>query len=194
MYIPHTVLRRVVPACSLALLSACHCLPRPAQCAHTRVQTLGVEDGFAPPEAAPVQSPALVLLMESTPTPEQGFDEAVGGHEFGASFRLGGGRLCTVRVEVAVRPGYPPHELPIRGGNNDVIKIGRAPFNSASSAPVFHRGFVWPAGSSGRRTLSIYLPVNAVQTYIDTADEPMIDLYIHDDTNVDFIRITETYR
>lgn len=197
MNILPTILRRVVPTCAFALLSACHCLPRPGtgECAKTGVQTLGVEDDFVPPEAAPVLSPALTFFMDTTRSnPAQGFDGARGGAEFGASFRLSGKRLCTVLVEVRTRPGYPPHVAPLQGANNDRITIGRAPFDSTASAPVFHSGLVWPAGwSSGPRTLSVHLPADAVQRYINSAGEPMIDLYIHDDTNVDFIRVTHTY-
>lgn len=181
------VLRRIVPAGSLALLSACHCLPRPGPCANTGVQMLDIQDDFAPPGSPRVQSPALVTLLAGTITREQGFDESVASGEFGASFRLGGGRLCTVLVEVGVRIGR------LAGSDNDPITIGRAPFDSTASAPVFHRGPVWPTGSSSPRTISIILPVDAVQRYIDSADDPMIDLFIHDDTNVDFIRVTHTY-
>jgi hypothetical protein len=189
MNILPNVLRRVVLVCPLVLLSACHCLPRPGSCARSGVQTLDTEDDFAPPGSRPVQSPALVSYIAKTPTrDEQGFDDARRyGAEFGASFRLEGRRLCSVQVEVRAR------NHAVGGFNNDWIVIGGAPFDSTSSAPVFHRGPVWPTGSATPRTISINLPVGAVQTYIDTADDPMIDVYIHDDTNIDFIRVTHTY-
>lgn len=195
MNIPPNVLRRVLPACSVALLSACHCFhkpPAPGACAYSGVQMLDVEDNFAPPGLPRVQSPQLVFYMDTTASPEQGFDadSRTGNHEFGVSFRLDRRRLCSVRVEVRGRIARERDGGLWGGYHNDWIAIGRAPFDSTS--PVFHRGAVWPT-SSTPQTLSIELPVGAVQRYIDSADDPMIDLYIHDDTNVDFIRVTHTY-
>lgn len=188
MNILPNALRSLVPAaCSLALLSACHWPHTPGPCANTSVQTIGVADGFVPPETAPLRSAPLTAYLATQPGAEQGLDETGGNREFGASFRLGGGKPCTVQVEVGTRVGLLP------GSNNDRITIGGAPFTGTPGAPVFHAAQVWPASSTSPQTITVTLPASAVQAYVATASQPMIDVHIQDDTNVDFIRVTHTY-
>lgn len=173
-------LRLLVPS-SLILLGASRAPEStpPAQCQQTSTRRFGSNDNFQAPEPAPTLSPPLAAYMASM-APAQGYDGIGGDRPFGATFRVGG-NLCSVVVQLRLRRST--------GYGNDGISIGRAPFTTY----VFHNAPVWPASSTSPQVLTIPLPVAAVQAYINTQPAPAIDVFIQDDTNVDWIQVTHTY-
>ena len=177
--------RRVLALALVLAIPSCapNLGPVPVGCTRNASQTIETPDNFTPPGPVPYVSPALTSFLAALPSTQQ-FDENKVDAAFGASFRIDADVVCSVQVDVGVRHG-------VAGGwTNDGITVGVAPFGSSN--PSFYSAVIWQAKDPSSKVLSFNLPAWQVSNYLN-GTVPPIDVYLQDDTNVDFIKVSWTY-
>lgn len=140
-------------------------------------------DNFVGPQAATL-SPALQAYFVGKP--RRNFDEGGKDKGFGQSFQLNCCKICRAVLEIRVR-NDDQNGL----ASNDGLAVGVAPF-TVRFAPAYT---VWPSSSPLVRTISLPLNVSALNNYImNSAGCPWwLDVYVQDDTAVDYVKLTVWY-
>ncbi len=142
-------------------------------------------DNFAGPEASTL-SPALNSYFVSNNLTRRVFDDGGKDRAFGQSFQLNCCKICKAVLEIRVR-----NEDPNGLASNDGLAVGVAPFTTVRFAPGYA---IWnPPGSP--RTITLPLNVSALNDYImKSANCPWwLDVYVQDDTAVDYVKLTVSY-
>lgn len=169
-----------------------------AQCRETLLEA-GVDDHFDPQNTSEPASPgaALLVLLEGNPA---SFDDPSANRPFGHSFSLPQGS-CLVAAQLELRA------KPLAGSANDALHLGfvgrdgafagtRASVYFGSGNPSSLPALLsdsWSAASyPDGRTFSFDLAnlAGAVNLLPDLALHRTLDLYVQDDTSVDFLRLT----
>ncbi len=107
---------------------------------------------------------------------------------FLASLPLPARKLCSADLEIHVRrqTNGPTFEF------NDFLLIGFAPFGVSGTRKTLFQGAIW-AGDAPRvseKTARIPLPASELNTFVLLTPAPhFLDLILHDDTAVDFVRL-----
>lgn len=174
----------IVTATTLSALGACKGAPFTI--------TAGVEDNFTRPPK-PV-SPSVPLLR--TRTVQQfanghfrRFDEDGEDLLFATSLPLPARKICDAIFEIRVRRraiGGLSWEF------NDYLLVGFAPFGETSVHKVLFRGGIW-AGDPAKlavKTARVPLPALEINRFILlTAAPHVLDVEVHDDTSVDYVKL-----
>ena len=155
-------------------------LPIAAACSVTVTDLEGVIDNFAQPPDPTTQSPALQAYLASVGGPQSQYDTTGCDKKFGGSWRLCTCETCGARLEVRVRRCGSSLD------NNDGYHVGVAPFGPGRSAAS---GAVWQAGDPTEKTLVINLTRDQLKVLCANKAQ-FLDLYIQDDTIVDWARLT----
>lgn len=158
-----------------------YCVPDAGSCSVTTSYLHGAMDAFAAPVDATTPSAALLAFLG--PTRSQ-YDTPGCNRHFGDSFQLATClrcKFCGAKVEI--------HLKPCNGNaSNDNYTIGVAPFGTAGTIAS---GRIWPSGTPAETTLTIDLPAsNLNQLFCKGKKQPTLDVYIEDDTIVDWVRLT----
>ena len=148
------------------------------------VYSTGTVDNFVVKENATL-SPALQSFFVGKPRRE--FDDGGIDRGFGQSFQLNCCKICAATLEVRIR-----NEQPGGLANNDGLTVGIAPFNVkfASVGPL------WTSSPTPLvKTVTVPLPPGALNNYImNSASCPWwLDVYVQDDTAVDYVKLTVWY-
>ena len=107
---------------------------------------------------------------------------------FLASLPLPARKLCSADLEIHVRRRTDGPTLDF----NDFLLIGFAPFGVSGTRKTLFDGAIW-AGDPPRiseKTARIPLPASELNTFVLLTPAPhFLDLVLHDDTAVDFVRL-----
>ena len=165
--------------------------PGAAACEHFVVLWAGKPDNFQAP-ADPVElvheSFFKMDLAKASPRLRQ-FDEPTFDRPMLVSFPLPRVRLCSGTAELSVRRGQEV------GADNDQIRVGAAPFESAFTPWLDHN--IWldrPDLTQRRLVVPISAKLLATAQAVHAGDGvATLDLVIGDDTEVDYIKLTLVY-
>jgi hypothetical protein len=152
----------------------------------------GKPDNFnvsGPPELAP-KSPGLLAYFSSNHLTPRNFDEPGSDKALGQSFFIRCCKVCRAELEIRIRE----ESSGPNAGDNDAITVGQAPSFSprAASGKLWTSPFV-PGGNvvGNPKTITIPLSVGVLNVYISKADtcNVPIDIYVQDDTAVDYVKL-----
>lgn len=151
----------------------------------------GEKDNFqggkkaATPSAELLRSP----VGSSTYGKYRGYDEPGEDKLFATSIPIPKRNVCSVRVEVRLR-------RKLSGGLsfefNDFIQLGFAPLAPVGVRRSLLRGGVWigEAPSVQVKSLQLTLPAPDVNRYLEQTKGPyLLDVLVHDDTEVDYVTL-----
>lgn len=169
-----------------------------AQCRETLLEA-GVDDNFNPQNMSEPASPdaALLIMLGADPA---SFDDPSPNRQFGHSFSLLQGS-CLVAAQLELRA------KPLAGSGNDALHLGfvgrDGAFAGTRASAYFGSGNppslpallsdAWSPASypSGHVfTLDLANLAGGVNLLPDLATQRAIDLYVQDDTSIDFLRLT----
>lgn len=159
------------------------------RCTITTVYLKGNVDNFAPPADPTHPSPALTSFLASLHP--VGYDVDQPNHAFGDSFRLCACETCSATLEIRVKK-TTQRDNPA----NDDIYVGVAPF---SAAQRIIDGRIWTNDNpEPPKTLTYSFTPAQLQKFTQlTCHQPAtdrwLDVYIEDDTVVDWMRLTITH-
>jgi hypothetical protein len=151
-----------------------------SKCTITTTDLEGVVDSFAPGIDPTSLSPALTAFLTANP-PKSQYDEPGCDKHFGESFRLCTCETCGGRLEIQVR------KCSSTLVSNDGYVIGVAPFGPNQRVV---QGQVWAPGDPNTKTLVIQLPNPQLSQVLCANNTQWLDIYIQDDTIVDWARLT----
>lgn len=145
-------------------------------------------DGFAPPGTPATLSPALNAWLVAPRTPRRGYDQAGLNMHFGDSMRIRPCKVCRAQLEIRVKRASSTSAA------NDALHVGGAPFNTAVlkvASPVP----LWQSTGLTDRVLTVPLPAAALNNYIFNGPPgtSLLDVYVQDDSNVDYAKLTVWY-
>ena len=125
-------------------------------------------------------SPQLAAFLAPLHPVGYGVDQP--NHAFGDSFRVCGCETCGGKIEIGVRK-TSAGDNPL----NDDYYVGLAPFG-----PRVVDGRVWSAGDGASKTLTVNLPAAALNKVLcsEKGCPLWLDVYVEDDTVVDWIKLT----
>jgi hypothetical protein len=155
----------------------------PTRCSVVTVYTHGQMDSFALPVDATTPSAALATFLGASISK---YDTASCNQHFGDSFPIGSClncKYCGAKVEIHLKPcGSDQPE-------NDDYAIGVAPFTPALTLAS---GRIWPAGvKPAEKILVVNIPADKLnQVFCNGRKPPTLDVYVEDDTIVDWVRVT----
>ena len=159
------------------------CIPDAGACAVTSSYLHGKMDSFAAPDDP--TTPSATLLTFLGPTRSQ-YDTPGCNRHFGDSFPIASClqcKFCGGKVEIHLKPcgGSDP--------TNDNYTVGVAPFGAGNTIAS---GRIWPTGTPSETTLVVDLPANMLnQLFCRGRTRPSaLDVYVEDDTIVDWVRVT----
>lgn len=154
------------------------------KCSITTVYLKGLNDNFAAPADPTHPSPALATFL--TNLHPVGYDVDQPNHAFGDSFRLCACETCSARLEIRVKKTTQPDNP-----KNDDIYVGVAPFGPGQRIVD---GRIWSTDApEPPKTLTYDLDPAKLSALLCREHEPWLDVYIEDDTVVDWMRLTITH-
>ena len=167
----------------------------PAVCAchgPPHVIIAGVEDNFhAPPK--PVAPSARLLATRMAQTYPAGrfrrFDEDGGNLLFLTSLRLPARKICSAQFEIRVRRrtnGGLSYDF------NDYLLIGFAPFGESGDRKSLFRAPIWSGDPPElmAKTARIPLPAVELNRFVLLTPAPYyLDILLHNDTSVDYVKL-----
>ncbi len=152
-------------------------------CPVVTVYTHGKMDAFAPPDDPTTPSAALTAFLGAT---RSQYDTPGCNRHFGDSFPVSCLRcqFCDAKVEIHLKPCAADS-----GPTNDDYVIGVAPFTAAGTIAS---GRIWPPGvTPSEKILVVTLPAAKLNALLCKAPRPgTLDVYVEDDTIVDWVRVT----
>lgn len=160
-------------------------------CEHYVVLWSGKPDGFQdPPDAVELVAENFrqMELAKASPKLRQ-FDEPTSDRPMFVSFPLPRVRLCSGLAEVKIRRRRD------MGADNDQVKVGAAPFE-AGFAPWLIQNMWIDRPDLVERQLMLPLGAKllaAVQAVHAEQATPTLDIFIGDDTEVDYVKVTLVY-
>lgn len=186
----HNLLYRMLAAiCGIAILTAAAfaqpaAAPTPGPvkgCTTTTVYVHGQMDNFGGGPDPTTPSPALAAFL--APLHPATYDVGQPNYNFGDSFQICGCKTCGGTLEIGVRKTNPV-DIPL----NDGITVGVAPF----TGPRVVSQLVWAANDPPSKTLTINLDPAKLNEVLcaQRTSTPWLDVYIQDDTVVDYIKLT----
>jgi len=152
------------------------------KCTTTTTYIHGLQDNFAPGPDPTTPSPALAAYLGPLANPAT-YDYNAPNNHFGDSFRICGCKTCGGTLEVRVR-----HTNSTDIGSNDGITVGAAPFNGPRAVSAL----VWAAGDPPVKTLTFNLDPGKLAEILcaQKPDSQWLDVYVQDDTTIDYIKLT----
>lgn len=160
------------------------CVPDAGSCPVTTSYLHGNMDNFAPPDDPTTPSAALLTVLGPS---RSRYDTAGCNRHFGDSFVIPECvrcKFCGGKVEIHLKPCAG-------GGNgpaNDNYTIGVAPFGGPKTIAS---GRIWPTGTPAETTLVVDLPADKLNALLcGQGSARTIDVYVEDDTIVDWVRLT----
>jgi hypothetical protein len=139
-------------------------------------------DAFATPDDPTTPSGALMTFLG--PTRSQ-YDTPGCNRHFGDSFPIAAClrcKFCGAKVEIHLKPCNDSDPT------NDNYVIGVAPFGVGGTIAS---GRIWPTGTPAETTLVIDLLADKINRLLCKHKGPRtLDVYVEDDTIVDWIRVT----
>lgn len=155
--------------------------PMKAECTTTTTYIHGLQDNFTGGPEPTTLSPALAAFLAPLANPAT-YDYQKPNNHFGDSFQICGCRTCGGTLEIRVQRTNPPN-----GSDNDGITVGVAPFNAKIISAV-----IWAAGDPPVKTLTFNLDPGTLNDILcaQKTNSPWLDVYVQDDTTVDFIKLT----
>jgi hypothetical protein len=183
-------MRRILCAIGIAAYAA---LPAVCACAgRSQVITAGVEDNFrGPPKPAAPSARLLSTRMARTYPPGRfrRFDEDGEDLLFLTSLKLPAAKICSAQFEIRVRRRS-------RGGIsyefNDFLLVGFAPFGEAGERRSLFRAPIWSGDPPDLLAKTARIPLPAVELnrfVLLTAAPHYLDILLHDDTTVDYVKL-----
>lgn len=144
----------------------------------------GIIDNFATPTDPTYKTPAFLAVFAGIPFKD--FDDKTNDRAVGQSFVLPKikpceGKVCTAQLEVRVCNN---------GTNvwkNDSLSVGT--IQNGSLQAWAHSGYIWNAQTDKGKCKTITIPINVASLN----NNPTLDVYIQDDTAVDYIKLTLNY-
>lgn len=151
-------------------------------CTTTTTYVHGLQDNFAGGPDPTTPSPALAAFLAPLANPAA-YDYQKPNNHFGDSFQICGCKTCGGRLEVRVRRTNPPDTF-----INDGITVGVAPFSGTRVVSAL----VWAAGDPAVKTLTFNLDPAKLNEILcaQNTNSPWLDVYVQDDTIVDYIKLT----
>lgn len=151
------------------------------KCTTTTTYIHGLQDNFGGGPDPTTPSPALAAFLGTLANPAT-YDYNAPNNHFGDSFRICGCKNCGGTLEVGVR-----HTNPVDVPLNDGIAVGLAPFG-----PRVVSALVWAAGDPLVKTLTFNLDPAKLNEILcsQKTDSPWLDVYVQDDTTIDYIKLT----
>jgi hypothetical protein len=153
----------------------------------------GVEDNFqAPPKPATPSGQLLASRMAKV-YPQgrvRRFDEDGEDLLFLTSLRLPERKICSAQFEIRVRRranGGLSYEF------NDFLQLGFAPFGESGEHKSLFRAAIWLGDPPGliAKTAQIPLPASELNRFVLLTPAPhYLDIMLHDDTTVDYVKLT----
>ncbi|HXH90960.1 MAG TPA: hypothetical protein VNN25_05225 [Thermoanaerobaculia bacterium] len=156
----------------------------PTRCSVVTVYTHGLMDSFAQPVDPTTPSPTLTTFLGAAISR---YDTASCNQHFGDSFPVGSClncKFCGAKVEIHLKPCGSDQP-----GNDDYV-IGVAPFGTTQ---ILASGRIWPTGVTPREEiLVVNIPADKLnQLFCNVrVRPPTLDVYVEDDTIVDWVRVT----
>src|SRR5947209_1243839 len=167
----------------------------PALCACTgpaHVISAGVEDNFQQPPKAAAPSARLLdtrAVKLYPPGRLRRFDEEGEDLLFITSLLLPARKICSARFEIGVRRqshGGLSYEF------NDFLLIGFAPFGESGEHRSIFRAGIWMGDRPAliAKVARISLPAAELNRFVLMTSAPhYLDIMLHDDTTVDYVKL-----
>jgi hypothetical protein len=147
------------------------------------IYTVGNTDNFAGVDPATL-SPALNTFFVGKP--RRNFDDGGPDKGFGQSFQLNACKICAATLELRIKDEQ-------RNGlsSNDAVTVGVAPFTVRFGS----LGPIWNSTDPLAKTILVPLSAAALNSYIMTnvTGQWWLDVYLQDDTSVDYAKLTVWY-
>lgn len=156
--------------------------PTSKGCTITTTYLKGNVDNFASPADPTTQSPALAQFLQ--PLNPAGFDVDQPNHNIGQSFALCSCEICSAKLEIRVRIVSAKDVYP-----NDGYYVGVAPFTPALTVA---KALIWQDGNLNPKTITVNLNPQQLAK-LCAANSKFLDVYVQDDTVVDWMRLTITH-
>jgi len=162
---------------------ASFCTLDAGDCAVTTSILHGKMDSFAPPDDPTSPSAALLTFLGAT---RSQYDTPGCNRHFGDSFPIASClqcKFCGGKVEIHLKPCNDSDPT------NDDYVVGVAPFGAANTIAS---GRIWPTGTPAETTLVIDLPADKLNMLFCKGKKrpSTLDVYVEDDTIVDWVRVT----
>ena len=152
----------------------------------------GVEDNFQGPPKPVTPSAQLMATRMAKIYPKgrfRGFDEDGGNLLFLTSLPLPARKICSARFEIRVRR--------LTGGGlsydfNDYLQIGFAPFGQSGDRKQLFRASIWTGDPPSLTVKTVQIPLPAVEMnrFILLTEAPYyLDILLHNDTTVDYVKL-----
>ncbi|HEU4886278.1 MAG TPA: hypothetical protein VFV49_00220 [Thermoanaerobaculia bacterium] len=154
--------------------------PIVSPCSITTTDVEGRIDNFAGGLEPTSTSAALTAFLAAIP-PRSQYDETGCDKKFGETFRVCTCETCGGQLEIRVRRCAP------NAGSNDGYTIGIAPFGPGKKVTG---GTVWAPSDGLTKTLVIPLSATDLNKVLCGNHASELDVYIQDDTIVDWMRLT----
>jgi hypothetical protein len=157
------------------------------------VVTAGVEDNFHGPPRPVSPSPQLLATRVATIYPAgrfRRFDEDGEDLLFVTSLRLPPRKVCSAQFEIRIRrraAGGQSFEF------NDYLQIGFAPFGQSGNRKSLFRAGIWMGDFPYviAKTVRLPLPAVEINRFVLLTPAPhFLDILLHDDTAVDYVKLT----
>ncbi len=152
----------------------------------------GKEDNFSPPSKPAMPSPRLLANRVAVAYRRfhyRRFDEDGEDRLFLTSLLLPTRKICHAEFEIRVRrhaSGGLSYDF------NDYLLIGFAPFAESGDRKVLFQGGVWVGDPPQllAKTIRIHLPAVELNRFVLLTESPhYLDIMLHDDTTVDYVKL-----
>jgi hypothetical protein len=156
----------------------------------------GVEDNFRGPPKRTTPSARLAAIetvKQYPPGRLRRFDEDDDDRLFITSLRLPARKICSAQFEIRVRrrsKGGLSYEF------NDFLLIGFAPFGTSGDRKGLFRAAIWAGDPPDvlAKTARIPLPAVELNRFVLLTPGPhYLDIMLHDDTTVDYVKLILRY-
>lgn len=170
-------------ACGMAPVAVCGCSGRP----HVIVD--GAEDNFRAPRKPARPGPRLLGAVRYAGNGFRGFDQDGEDLLFRTSMLLPPRKICSATFEIRVRrraTGGRSFEF------NDFLRIGFAPFADLGERKLLFQSGMWAGDPPGltAKTARIPLPAVELNRFVLLTRAPhYLDVVLHDDTAVDYVKL-----
>lgn len=157
----------------------------PRECVGIRpeVQMHDVADNFNPQGTPVTLSAALAAYLSGKPL--KGYDDNRVNMIFADSFKLRSCRVCYATLELGVK-----HYQDI--WTNDILYVQAAPYSPNGISFIYAN--LWAPTDPNPKPLSFALPTAALNSYLMTGPlQPSLDVFMQDDSDVDFAKLTVWY-